>query len=43
MTDLVTGPLVTLIALAEHAAISRSPKAQGLSQVNTDAMSVGTR
>ncbi|KAL8749781.1 MAG: hypothetical protein Q9184_006669 [Pyrenodesmia sp. 2 TL-2023] len=30
-------------ALAEHAAISRSPMARGLSQVNTDAMSVGTR
>ncbi|KAL9609337.1 MAG: hypothetical protein Q9167_005882 [Letrouitia subvulpina] len=30
-------------ALAEHAAISKSPMARGLSQVNTDAMSVGTR
>ena len=30
-------------ALAEHAAISRSPLARGLSQVNTDMMSVGTR
>jgi DNA excision repair protein ERCC-4 len=30
-------------ALAEHAAISMSPKARGLSLVNTDAMSVGTR
>ncbi|KAL8777134.1 MAG: hypothetical protein Q9213_007994 [Squamulea squamosa] len=30
-------------ALAEHAAVSRSPMARGLSQVNTDAMSVGTR
>ncbi|KAL9594454.1 MAG: hypothetical protein Q9219_007024 [cf. Caloplaca sp. 3 TL-2023] len=30
-------------ALAEHAAVSKSPMARGLSQVNTDAMSVGTR
>ncbi|KAL8773519.1 MAG: hypothetical protein Q9209_001623 [Squamulea sp. 1 TL-2023] len=30
-------------ALAEHAVVSRSPTARGLSQVNTDAMSVGTR
>ncbi|KAA6414188.1 MAG: DNA repair [Lasallia pustulata] len=30
-------------ALAEHAAVSRSPLARGLSQVNTDMMSVGTR
>ena len=30
-------------ALAEHAAISASTKARGLSVVNTDAMSVGTR
>ena len=30
-------------ALAEHAAISMSPMARGLSQVNTDMMSVGTR
>ena len=30
-------------ALAEHAAISRTPAASGLSQVNTDMMSVGTR
>lgn len=30
-------------ALAEHAAISMSPKARGLSLVNTDIMSVGTR
>ncbi len=30
-------------ALAEHAAISMSPKARGLSIVNTDVMSVGTR
>ncbi|KAL9131956.1 MAG: hypothetical protein Q9217_000236 [Psora testacea] len=30
-------------ALAEHAAVSRSPAARGLSQVNTDMMSVGTR
>ncbi|MCJ1417882.1 hypothetical protein MMC32_004227 [Xylographa parallela] len=30
-------------ALAEHAAISRAPLARGLSQVNTDMMSVGTR
>ena len=30
-------------ALAEHAAISRAPAARGLSQVNTDMMSVGTR
>lgn len=30
-------------ALAEHAAISRSPQARGLSVVNTDLMSVGTR
>ncbi|MCJ1283131.1 hypothetical protein MMC26_002458 [Xylographa opegraphella] len=30
-------------ALAEHAAISRAPLARGLSQVNTDVMSVGTR
>jgi DNA excision repair protein ERCC-4 len=30
-------------ALAEHAAISMSPKARGLSVVNTDAMNVGTR
>ncbi|KAK5148733.1 hypothetical protein LTR04_000580 [Oleoguttula sp. CCFEE 6159] len=30
-------------ALAEHAAISMSPKARGLSLVNTDLMSVGTR
>jgi DNA excision repair protein ERCC-4 len=30
-------------ALAEHAAISVSPKARGLSVVNTDVMSVGTR
>ena len=30
-------------ALAEHAAISNSPKARGLSLVNTDMMSVGTR
>jgi DNA excision repair protein ERCC-4 len=30
-------------ALAEHAAISMSPKARGLSVVNTDLMSVGTR
>ncbi|RAL59169.1 hypothetical protein DID88_006725 [Monilinia fructigena] len=30
-------------ALAEHAAISIAPKARGLSVVNTDVMSVGTR
>jgi DNA excision repair protein ERCC-4 len=30
-------------ALAEHAAVSRAPEARGLSQVNTDMMSVGTR
>ncbi|MCJ1476044.1 hypothetical protein MMC13_004709 [Lambiella insularis] len=30
-------------ALAEHAALSRAPLARGLSQVNTDMMSVGTR
>lgn len=30
-------------SLAEHAAISMSPKARGLSLVNTDVMSVGTR
>ena len=30
-------------ALAEHAAVSRTPAARGLSQVNTDVMSVGTR
>ncbi|ORY12296.1 hypothetical protein BCR34DRAFT_482753 [Clohesyomyces aquaticus] len=30
-------------ALAEHAAISMAPKARGLSLVNTDLMSVGTR
>lgn len=30
-------------ALAEHAAISKTPAARGLSQVNTDMMSVGTR
>ncbi|EPE26670.1 Restriction endonuclease-like protein [Glarea lozoyensis ATCC 20868] len=30
-------------ALAEHAAISMSPRARGLSVVNTDMMSVGTR
>ncbi|MCJ1393131.1 hypothetical protein MMC18_006003 [Xylographa bjoerkii] len=30
-------------ALAEHAAISRAPLARGLSRVNTDMMSVGTR
>ncbi|CAO1598880.1 DNA repair protein RAD16 [Xanthoria calcicola] len=30
-------------ALAEHAAVSKSSIARGLSQVNTDAMSVGTR
>lgn len=30
-------------SLAEHAAISMSPKARGLSVVNTDMMSVGTR
>ncbi|KAK2626668.1 hypothetical protein QTJ16_003843 [Diplocarpon rosae] len=30
-------------ALAEHAAISMSPKARGLTVVNTDLMSVGTR
>lgn len=30
-------------ALAEHAAVSMSPKARGLSLVNTDLMSVGTR
>ena len=30
-------------ALAEHAAISKAPTARGLSQVNTDMMSVGTR
>ncbi|KAI9711485.1 MAG: hypothetical protein M1820_002048 [Bogoriella megaspora] len=30
-------------SLAEHAAVSNSPKARGLSLVNTDAMSVGTR
>ncbi|KAI9804998.1 MAG: hypothetical protein M1833_006301 [Piccolia ochrophora] len=30
-------------ALAEHAAISRSPKARGLSLINTDSVSVGTR
>ncbi|ESZ91476.1 MUS38-like protein [Sclerotinia borealis F-4128] len=30
-------------ALAEHAAISMAPKARGLSVVNTDLMSVGTR
>ncbi|MCJ1310312.1 hypothetical protein MMC25_003974 [Agyrium rufum] len=30
-------------ALAEHAAVSRSPMARGLSQVSTDLMSVGTR
>ncbi|KAI4233380.1 MAG: hypothetical protein L6R40_007106 [Gallowayella cf. fulva] len=29
--------------LAEHAAVSKSSMARGLSQVNTDAMSVGTR
>ncbi|KAL8875595.1 MAG: hypothetical protein Q9198_006069, partial [Flavoplaca austrocitrina] len=31
------------IALAEHAAVSKSSMARGLSQVNTDAMSVGAR
>lgn len=30
-------------ALAEHAATSKTPAARGLSQVNTDMMSVGTR
>ena len=30
-------------ALAEHAAISMSPKARGLGLVNTDLTSVGTR
>lgn len=30
-------------ALAEHAAVSQAPKARGLSLVNTDLMSVGTR
>ncbi|KAL8859803.1 MAG: hypothetical protein Q9178_003635 [Gyalolechia marmorata] len=30
-------------ALAEHAVVSKSSMARGLSQVNTDAMSVGTR
>lgn len=30
-------------ALAEHAAISRAPAARGLSSINTDTMSVGTR
>ncbi|GME24123.1 DNA repair protein rad16 [Neofusicoccum parvum] len=30
-------------SLAEHAAVSNAPKARGLSLVNTDAMSVGTR
>ena len=30
-------------ALAEHAAISKTMAARGLSQVNTDMMSVGTR
>ena len=30
-------------ALAEHAAISMAPRARGLSVVNTDVMSVGTR
>ena len=30
-------------ALAEHAAVSRSAAAKGLSLVNTDMMSVGTR
>ena len=30
-------------ALAEHAAISKTVAARGLSQVNTDMMSVGTR
>jgi DNA excision repair protein ERCC-4 len=30
-------------ALAEHAAISQAPKARGLTLVNTDLMSVGTR
>ena len=30
-------------ALAEHAAISRSSMARGLSQVSTDMMNVGTR
>jgi DNA excision repair protein ERCC-4 len=30
-------------ALAEHAAISQAPKARGLSLVNTDLMTVGTR
>lgn len=30
-------------ALAEHAAISRSSLARGLTQVNTDVVSVGTR
>lgn len=30
-------------ALAEHAAISKTRAAKGLSQVNTDMMSVGTR
>ena len=30
-------------ALAEHAVISKTPAARGLSQVNTDIMSVGTR
>ncbi|KAF4630936.1 hypothetical protein G7Y89_g7206 [Cudoniella acicularis] len=30
-------------ALAEHAAISKAPRARGLSVVNTDVMSVGTR
>lgn len=30
-------------ALAEQAAVSRSPVARGLRQVNTDMMTVGTR
>ena len=30
-------------ALAEHAAVSNAPKCRGLSLVNTDLMSVGTR
>ena len=30
-------------ALAEHAAISKSPAARGLSSINTDTVSVGTR
>ena len=30
-------------AMAEHAAVSRSPLARGLKQVNTDLMSVPTR